>query len=113
MHASSTLHTITQLGIGMCCLLFNSKKFYIDLSVKSCLALAILADYSFFHSLQELAKMLSDLESSSQWSAIKEAVNQLHLEKKTLRSEIGRDSLEKKILQIALDNRLVRATVLP
>jgi hypothetical protein len=104
---------ITQLGIGMCCLLFNSKKCHIDLSVNFCPALVILAEYSFFHSPQELAKMLSDLGASSQWAAIKEAVNQLHLEKKSIKSRIERDSLEKKILQIALDNRLVSAIVLP
>jgi hypothetical protein len=88
-------------------------KCHIDLSVKSCLAITILAEYSFFHSPQELAKMLSDLGASSQWAAIKEAVNQLHLEKKIIRSGIGRDSLGKKILHIALDNHLVSAIVLP
>jgi hypothetical protein len=112
IHASSILHTIIQLGIGLCCL-FNSKKSHIDLSTKSCPAYAILAEYSFFQSPQKLAKMLTNLGTSSQWTAIKKAVNQLNLEKKTIWLEIEGDGLKEKILQIALDNRLVSVVVLP
>jgi hypothetical protein len=72
-----------------------------------------LAEYSFFHSPKELAKMFTDLGTSSQWAAIKKAVNQLNLEKKAIRSDIEQASLKEKILQIALDNRLVSAVVLP
>jgi hypothetical protein len=57
--------------------------------------------------------MFTDLGTSSQWTAVKEAVSQLNLEKKIIRSEIERASLKEKILQIALDNRLVSAVVLP
>jgi hypothetical protein len=56
--------------------------------------------------------MFTDLQTSSQWTAIKEAVNQLNLEKKIIRSGTEQASLEEKILQIALDNRLVSAVVL-
>jgi hypothetical protein len=70
-----------------------------------------LAEYSFFHTDEELAKMLMDLGTSSHWSAIKEAVGHLELKRKTLRSKIGRDSLMENIVQIALDNRLVSIIV--
>jgi hypothetical protein len=101
-----------QLGIGLCCLI-NSTKSHVDLSVKPFLAFAILAEYSFFHSPQELAKMFTNLETSSQWTAIKNAVNQLNLEKKTIKSEIEQANLKEKILQIVLDNRFVSPIVLP
>jgi hypothetical protein len=95
----------------LCCP-FNSTKSHVDLFVKPFLAYAILAEYAFFHSPQELVKMFTDLGTFSQWTAIKEAVNQLNLDKKIIRSGIGRHSLTEKILQIALDNRLVSAVVL-
>jgi hypothetical protein len=66
-----------------------------------------LAEYSFFHTPEELAKMLMDLGTSSHWSVIKEAVGHLEIDRKTLRSRIGRHSLMESIVQIALDNRLV------
>jgi hypothetical protein len=74
------------------------------------LAFAILAEYSFFHSPKELAKMVTDLGTSSQWVAIKTAVSQLELNRKTLKSEMGRESLCNSITQIALANRLVSPT---
>jgi hypothetical protein len=70
-----------------------------------------LAEYSFFHTPEELAKMLIDVGTSSQWAAIKEAVSQLELKRNTLRSKRGRDNLMESILQIALDNRLVSIIV--
>jgi hypothetical protein len=81
--------------------------------VKCFPAYAILAEYSVLHSPQELAKMFTDLGTSAQWTAIKKAVNQLNLEKKIIISRIGRQCLTEKILQIALDNRLVSAVLLP
>ena len=72
-------------------------------------AFAILAEYSFFHSPEELAKMVTDLGNSSHWAAIKKAVSQLEIQRKTLKSQRASDSLEKAIIQIALANRLVSA----
>jgi hypothetical protein len=70
-----------------------------------------LADYSFFHSPEELANMLTELGTSLQWAAIKEAVDELYLGKIILRSRIEKSNLGEKILQIAIDNRLVSEIV--
>jgi hypothetical protein len=80
---------------------------HIDISFKLYTAIAILAEYSVFHTNEILAKKLTDLGSSSKWAAIKEAVSQLDIEKKTFKSKDNRNRLQKSILQIVLANRLV------
>ena len=53
--------------------------------------------------------MVTDLGTSSHWAAIKKAVSQLEIKRKTLASKRARDSLKEAIVQIALANRFVSA----
>ena len=53
--------------------------------------------------------MVTDLGTSSHWAAIKEAVSQLEIKRKTVKSQSARVSLEQAIIQIALANRFVSA----
>ena len=71
----------------------------------------ILADFSYFHPSEELAQLLTNLGTSSCWAAITTAVNGLHLKKGFMQSW-ERDTLEKEIIKIALNNRLVSAIAL-
>lgn len=56
--------------------------------------------------------MLINLETSPYWASIKKAVDELHVDKKTIKSESGREGLQDAIFQIALDNRLVGGIIL-
>jgi hypothetical protein len=83
--------------------LYDSKTIVIHFSS----VLAILAEYSFHHSEDMLAKMLSQLtefEASSHWATIKVAVNKLHLDKTSFSSDNAKKILGEKILQITLAN---------
>ncbi|KAF8236680.1 hypothetical protein L208DRAFT_1390454 [Tricholoma matsutake] len=67
--------------------------------------MAILAEYSFSHSPEMLAKKYTEFWLSSNWVAIKEAVRKLHIKKSTL--EADQEGLQCTILNIALTNQFV------
>ena len=73
-------------------------------------AIIILADFSHFHSPDELDHMLTNLQTSPCWAAIKKAVNDLNLKKRFMKlAQDEEATLEKEIIQIVLKNRLVSA----
>ena len=72
-------------------------------------AIIILADFSHFHSPDELDHMLTNLQTSPCWAALKKAVNDLNLKKRFMQSHDEEATLEKEIIQIVLKNRLVSA----
>ncbi|KAF8237336.1 hypothetical protein L208DRAFT_545798 [Tricholoma matsutake] len=74
------------------------------------LAMAILAEYSFNHSPEMLAKKYTEFWLSSNWVAIKEGGRKLHIKKSTLKSEADQEGLQHTILNIALTNRFVEDT---
>ena len=77
--------------------------------VQTSQAIIILADFSYFHLPDELDQMLTNLQTSSCWAAIKKAVNDLNLKKRFMQSQDDEAPLEKEIIQIVLKNRLVSA----
>ena len=94
----------------MCACLFYSYT-PINIFVTTCQAIVILADFSHFHP-EELDQMLTNLPTSSSWAAIKKAVNELNLKKMFLQLQDDSSTLEKEIIQIALNNRLVSGQAL-